>query len=147
MFKNYARIENEIHLRRFGLYAALSCSLNGSNCHRQARRAARCQHHRVPGHSSDGTAENLSEPKDRQAQGRLQNEIHRARIFVGTENYILPTKASSGNLLLLFKFSCLYYTCFLLPGATLTAPLALRADTFSAAENTKEAEILSITWR
>lgn len=94
----------------FALYATRSCSLNASNCQRQLRRAARCQpcqHHRGAGYTSNGQQKTSAEPDDRQAQGRLQNGIHRARISVRTENYILATNASFGNLLLRFKFSCL----------------------------------------
>lgn len=58
---------------------------------------------------------------------------------------LLSTKAPFGNYHPAFISAA--YTCFFLPGAVLMAPLTIRADTFPTTENTKEAEILSITWR
>jgi len=86
-----------------------------------------------------------AEPSRLPGPGRAPEQNSERKDFCKNGKLLLPTKASFGNYLPLFKFSCLH---LLFSGwCNAMAPVTLRADTFSTAESTKEAEILSITWR
>lgn len=149
MFKNCARAENEICLCQFGLYTGKSHILRTPGYQQQvhpARGRATGEQHCRGWCSGNETAESLGWTQKIHAWGGLQNEIQSTRIFVKSRKLSFPQKLPLETTF--HPWNSAAYTCFFfLAGAVLMAPLTPRADTFPSTENTKEAEILSITWR
>lgn len=149
MFKNYARVENEICLCQFGLYTGKSHILRTPSCQQQVH-AAQCRAtwrtalQRVMLRQWNSRKPWLNPEDPRLGWAPEWNPEHKG--ICKKQEIIIPTKTSFGNYLPPLKFSCLYLT-FFLAGAVLMVSLTPRADTFPSTENTKEAEILSITWR
>lgn len=145
MFKNCARVENEICLCQFGLYTGKSHILRTPNCQQQVH-PAQCTapwrtaleramlqqwNSRKPWLNPESRPKVGSRMKSR-AEGYLGN-YHSHKNFL----WKLPSALEIQLLI----------PGFFLAGAALMAPLTPGADTFPSTENTKEAEILSITWR
>lgn len=109
MFKNYARVENEICLCQFGLYTGKSHILRTPNCQQQVHPAQctatwrtaleRC--------SSSETAESLGWTQNPGPEwAPKQNPEHKD--ICKNQEIIIPTKTSFGNCLPPLKLSCLY---------------------------------------